>query len=293
MMKENVALLAKQGFFVPRSMGHNEHIELVNMIASPTKKFSRRKALDLLSIEKLETHKAEVAAKVHAELAQAATNGGTLVISSERLFSVVNDKDKIRELRRLILKYCETIEIICYIRPQHEFAASLYSTMLRKGINRDEVLPSFEKPSIERRKYSYNRVLLFWERHFPSAKFTIRRFTKKHLIDGNAVHDFANVAGIDLKPLTIPGHKNVSLGSSAQRILFAYNRFAPDSGRFDKDLNRRRLIRMLGKVLSSQGSSIPVAEQKAFYDQYARTNRMLKKRYFPDSKELFDFPFGQ
>ena len=95
------------------------------------------------------------------------------------------------------------------------------------------------------------------------------------------MHDFANVAGIDLEPLAIPEHKYVPLGSSAQRILFAYNRFAPDNRRFDKDLNRRRLIRMLGKVLSSRGSSIPVAEQKALYDQYARTNRMLKKALLP------------
>jgi len=293
MFRENRAVLAEQGFFVPKSMGGNEHIDLVSYIVNPKKKFSRRILLDLNDAKAVEEHKEKIGAKFHQELSAAATRGDTLIISSERLFALVTFEHEIRELRDLLMQYCESFEVVCYIRPQHEFAFSLHSTMLRKGINRPNALPDFDVPSREARKYNYNRVLLFWERHFPSAKFTIRRFTKKHLIDGNAVHDFANVAGIDLEPLTIPEHKNLSLGSSAQRILFAYNRFAPDNRIFDKDLNRRRLIRLLGKVLGSQGSSIPVAEQKAFYDRYARTNRMLKKRYFPDSKELFDFPFGK
>ena len=176
-------------------MGGNEHIDLVSYIVNPKKKFSRRILLDLNDAKAVEEHKEKIGAKFHQELSAAATRGDTLIISSERLFALVTFEHEIRELRDLLMQYCESFEVVCYIRPQHEFAFSLHSTMLRKGINRPNALPDFDVPSREARKYNYNRVLLFWERHFPSAKFTIRRFTKKHLIDGNAVHDFANVAG--------------------------------------------------------------------------------------------------
>jgi hypothetical protein len=35
--RENRATLAEQGFFVPKSMGGNEHIDLVSYIVNPKK----------------------------------------------------------------------------------------------------------------------------------------------------------------------------------------------------------------------------------------------------------------
>ena len=291
LLNANRSKLLKQGFYLPKSMGPNEHIDLVSLIVNSKKKFSRRKALELHSPEKVEAHKKEIAAKIHAELKKAAPAGGILIITSERLFSMVTGESEIKALRELLNAYCETIEIVCYIRPQHEFATSLYSTMLRKGINREKVLPQFKKTTRESRKYNYNKVLLFWQAHFPKAEITVRLFMRKHFVDGNVVNDFASVAGIDLGPLTIPNNKNISLSNSAQRILYYYNKFMPNFGKNRKATFRKHLIEFLENRLSGRGAPVPASEQKAFYDRYEKSNQLLKNRLFPDSEELFDFPF--
>lgn len=292
-MKVNRAHLLSQGFYIPTTVGASEHIDLVNLIVNSQKKFSRRKNLGLNSLQSIDSYKKNLEQKFYSELDRFSSPDKTLIISSERFFSLLTHRHEISRLNSILLEYCSEIEIVCYIRPQHEFAKSIYSTLLRNGANRPNVLPDLGSPSREQRKYNYNQVLRFWEKGIPSAKLTVRRFTPFHLIQRNVVYDFSQIAGIDPHALALPEYKNVSLNRHAQNMLQVYNQKFPEIGGDFKSQLRRSLIKFLERFFSGEGHLHRRSDQQQFYEKFADSNRSLQLRYFPDSDELFDFPFGK
>jgi len=170
MLVDNRAALRAQGFYVPTSMGKGEHVDLVNIVVESGKKFSRRKALGLKTPEQVDAFKEKRRRKIMAELEGAAQPDRTLIISSERFFSTLTFEEELDALRDILRSCCAQVEIVCYLRPQHEFAQSIYSTLLRNGINRPNVLPALGQRTRETRKYNYNRVLSFWENGFPADR---------------------------------------------------------------------------------------------------------------------------
>lgn len=283
------ALLA-QGFYVPTSMGKGEHVDLVNIVVDSGKKFSRRKALGLKTPEQIDAFKKKRRRKIMAELERAAHPDRTLVISSERFFSTLTLEDELDALRDILGSCCARVEIVCYLRPQHEFAQSIYTTLLRNGYNRPNVLPALGQRSREARKYNYNRVLSFWEDGFSADKITLRRFQSARLEQGNAVNDFMKVVGIDPDPITIPDNQNTSLSARGQLVLRAFNTLAPRGGPV-RDKLRAELVKVLERVASGKGATSSLAEKRAFFDHYTRSNQQIQKRYFPDEDTLFDDPF--
>lgn len=290
-MKENRELLLKQNFYLPKTLGDTEHIDLVNLVVNSRKKFSRRKDLDLSTLQKVDDYKKLIERNFFSELDSYMLSSRTLIISSERLFSLLTHKHELALLHKILTKYCHSIEIVCYIRPQHEFAKSLYSTLLRNGSYRSNIFPNIDRNSRETRKYDYDQVLRFWQNGFPNAKITVRRFTREHLVEGNVVHDFAQVSGIKLQTLLVPDRKNVSLNRYGQQLLRTYNQHFPEIGHDIKRRMRVRFVTALEKHLSGVGRLCDQSDQQRFYGHFTESNKSLQHKHFPDSEELFDFPF--
>lgn len=285
--------LLEQGFYIPRSMGRREHVGLVCLFAASQKRFSTRTTLGHHTIEQVENHKRQLNEEIRAEMMDAAVAGRTLVVSAERFFTVISSAREIEELGSFLYEYCREVEIICYIRPQHEFAISMFSTNIKNGISQSAVLPDLARNVGMARKCDYDGVISFWETFLPDAKFKIGRFVKNSLVDGDVVADFSRAAGISSEKLLWPKRQNEALSWKAQ--LFAINLNAHMMGmpreKFLK--NRRKIFRILRNNFSGPGILPARAAAAAFFENFTDSNERLRSRFFSGDATLFDVSFDK
>lgn len=292
-LKLNRDKLHEQGYYIPKTMGPSEHIDFVCLFADSKKKFSRRRRLGLQTPQQTDEHKKELALRISAEMSEAADSEKTLIISTERLFTMISNESEILQLKNFLLKFSEQVEVVAYIRAQHEFALSIYSTALKRGRYQPTCLPKIVEGTISERSYNYFKVLSFWKKHFSEAKLTVKKHQKQSLVDGDTISDFSELVGIDHKPLIIPNNHNVSLSATAQSFLRHFNKYIPTVDSKNSAKHRSNV----NKILTDhcQGPSLLPSKNEAikFYKKFEESNEKLRTEWFPDDENLFDVSFDK
>lgn len=292
-LKTNRKKLLEQGFFVPEAMGPSEHVDLVCLFANSAKKFSRRNRLGLTSLESVEEHKTALSSKIKKEMRNNANSTHSLVISTERLFTIINEQEEIISLKNFIFQFCEKVEVIAYIRPQHEFALSIYSTALKGGRSQSSCFPKTDKKQQQPRAYYYDQVLDFWRGNFPESTITIRKFQKSELTNGDTIQDFAKILNIDSSILTPPRVHNKSLSANAQIFLKRFNQYIPKYNSSEASLIRGNINIILEKNFPGTGTLPSRAEALAFYSQFSQSNENTRANWFPSDHTLFEVSFDK
>lgn len=292
-LKINQDELKKQGFFVSEQMGPSEHIDLVCLFAHTNKRFSRRKRLGMTTPAAVEAHKVDLAERIGTELANNAHPDRSLIISSERLVTMINTEDEIAALREFLLRYCDEVEIVAYIRPQHEFAISRYSTVLKTGSESEQCLPVVDESAPAARVYYYDQLLGFWHAGFPESPVTIRKFQRNELVDGDTVEDFAHISGIDTSDLQPPRTLNKSLSAQAQLFLRHINSNIPKPNSPAGTPRRGDINSILEQHFSGPGYLPNRHAAQAFYDQFSASNECTRATWFPDDERLFEVSFDK
>lgn len=288
---ENRDALLEQGYYVPQSMGPREHVGLVHLFAKSHKPFSTRTTLGLHTVSKVEAHQKTLNQKVRAEMKAEARTGRTLVISAERFFTVMTDESELQSLKAFLYEFCRELDIVSYVRPQHEFAISIFSTNLKNGSCQKKVYQDLTKHKGMARKCDYAGVLSFWEKKFPKAEFKVRKFVRSELVDGDVVADFSHLAGINTQGLAIPKRRNESLSWKAQLFVLKLNEQMINTPQKLRSKNRAQTYKALEKYYSGNGVFPSQAASRNFFEQFSESNERLRHRFFPNSKTLFDVSF--
>ena len=323
--------LLAQGVLVPRAgaphaaMGILNHIGLatyaldVSNTAEPL-----RAAQGAVTPDQIRDHRRAIETALAAEITAAGPACHTLLLSAEHCQSRLFLGQEVVRLRNLLLALAETVEIIVYLRPQHEMAISLISTMLRNGetaafnafgrgsplgakpvsaapqaaplhaagrFARDETA---EAANWARLYYDHDALVARWEAGFGPEHVDVRLF------DRDIVGDFM----ARLPPGPSPGRldlsdfsstqtrRNTGLGAVAQRSVLAVNNVLARLDPAEAELLRERLIEVLEKTQSGRGIMPARADAEAFQAHFAAGNERLRARHFPNRERLFDDDFA-
>lgn len=184
----------------------------------------------------------------------------------------------------------DEIKVLVYIRRQDELAVSHYSTALKAGHTRENVIPDTD---VKDYFYDYWRFLHRWESIFGEDMLGVRLFEKGALQGDSVVTDFCEATGIPRFP-SKDKRKNPSLLPPYQEFLRQMNiRLLSDTP--DRESGARiRLLRMLLVKLGSGPGRLPTrAEAERFYQVYAESNEKVRKKFFPERAALFNEDFSR
>ncbi len=286
-LRTNRVELRAQGFTIPKSMGRSEHVDLVCAFANSNKRFSRRRFLGLKTPEQVEAYNTTLIARIGNELETQARPDSTLIISSERLLTQINEPEEIDALRTFLLRYCEEVEVVCYIRPQHEFAVSIFTTKLRSGSSDATCFPEIDESSADSRFYFYDTILNFWNEQFPECELTVRRFERNRLIGGDTIEDFSHVVGMTTDGLQTLPLLNPSLSAEAQVFLQRLNPHISKPRRTKAKKSRGPVNDILERHFSGAGMLPSRQAAIDFYDQFAESNDRTRRVWFREDDHLF------
>ncbi|MEM6580398.1 MAG: hypothetical protein AAF699_03955 [Pseudomonadota bacterium] len=202
-----------------------------------------------------------------------ATLPGDVIMCLENFSWVFSPKELTRfqgELR----KHFDEIQIIVYLRRQDQLMVSHHQQASKEWRfmparlfgNSPTALPEISEGV--KLYCDYNTRLGLWADAFGAQQITIRVFEKEHLIDGDAVKDFASVIGHTL-PID-PGHKNESHGFIRAKVGHLMNQRKYE----------RSHRKWLNGYLDNSGKLLPSRDQaERFYAQFETSNCELNEQF--------------
>ena len=206
----------------------------------------------------------------------------SIIISSEHFHSRLTTQEEVNNLADFLSLYFDDVKIIVYLRRQDKLAVSFYSTMIRVGETRDNILPETISPDAS--YYNYYNLIERWANTFGKNNLNIRIFDKNQFINGSLLDDFIAATNI-IKPdnFAIPEIKNQKLSASVQYALILMNSFFPKfvNNRPAKLNNQLRSYVIKGLEQKYQGKERLPTRQEAlnFYENFATSNQKLADKY--------------
>lgn len=285
-LARNRKWLRQNGFHYPKALGHANHTHLFGYAVNDPK----------LSFDATDTAgHASFRARVEAELASdvAANRDRIFLFSNEHCHSRLFQREELERLKALLDRSFDDIRVIVYLRRQDRLAVSLYSTLLKVGINPDDLLvsrpiPQMPPDAVEQRLYyDYRDLLARWSEVFGRENLLVRRFAPGCLIGDSIVADFCDAIGL-AKPAAEPMRANESFGPEFQAYLRMINpHLQGEEGRIRSAIASR--IADLGK---GPGRLPSRDEALAFCRPFAEGNEAVRRAYFPLLDDLFDDDFA-
>lgn len=209
---------------------------------------------------------------------------GNCIISSEHTSARLNDIEELKRLNELLYGCFDEIEIIVYLRRQVDFAVSSYSTSIKTGQKMKQLrsLDAYDN------KINYFDKLSKWKQAFPNAKFHVRLFDRKELVEGDVVKDFSGIIGFSPEEEYQEISANESLDILGLELLRRVNERV--SWKVGDEVNplRTTIDQFFVKHLSGGPRKKATAEEtKKFEDFFAESNEKVRQEFFPDRDVLF------
>ncbi|WP_344101553.1 hypothetical protein [Myceligenerans crystallogenes] len=286
--------LLRNGVLYPaslRSGGGVSHTRLVTYAADPERVDDLRRWERVTSPERVAAHRVLVERGFRAELTAraAATSSGidTLLLSSEHCHSRLRSVAEVTVLRKLLEECCDEVEVVVYLRPQHEAALSLYSTRIKAGLPAREPLSEPLQPGF----LDYGALTARWAEVFGAGSLRVRTYERHELAGGNVVTDFGRTAGLPV-PLE-PGARraNPSLSPRGLRVLGAVNLVLPRFVLGRKNPARAPVAQVVERLFPGGGPAVTRRAAESFYACYAATNEEVRRRWLPERATLFSPDF--
>ncbi len=142
-----------------------------------------------------------------------ATQAGTVIISAEDIF-YLSEKELCR-LREFLTRYCQSVQIICYVRPFVAYMQSMAQQMIKGGIitfTLDGLYPC------------YREAIGKFDAVFDKESVLLVKFDASNLMDKDVVLDFCRRVGITINQENII-RQNEALSLEAAALLYTYYKF--------------------------------------------------------------------
>jgi hypothetical protein len=232
----------------------------------------------------LENFRTNLLENIESEFEQ--QNCENLHISCENFQSRFLAIDTIQRLKSILDEYVDAFEVLCYLRPQHEVAISLYSTDMKLGGTTEDTLPKVDKNN---HYYNYNEMIKKWEFIFGLNNVRLRLFDRKSLVDNDLISDYCHITGIDKKSLVDIKKENESLDGNALLLLKELNHYLPRIKNNQETGFRRNIASIFETLFSGTSQFVNQLDAKRFYSIFEESNNDLLKRH--DYLEEFSIDF--
>ncbi len=285
----NRQLLLKKGILYPESIGRDgNHSALVTFSANDNRQDDLRRLAKVFNEEDVKLHRQYVKECFEDEC-RAVENASTLVLSSEHLHSRLTTSEEIARLRNLLAPWCDRINVIVYLRPQHELALSRYSTVVKSGGTTRDCLPQVDWRT---HYFNYNRLLSLWAKVFGKENLRPRIYSNRELVGNDIFHDFAFSTGLDVDEIAPTERSNPSLSPEGLELLRLLNPYMPRFIGNEINNSRAELIRALENQYPGKGIVPSRASVEKFYQRFEHSNKNACKNFFPERDELFEVDFS-
>ncbi len=264
----------------------NNHRKLPFMVTSIERRlgdFEQYVRQGLVDEEVMKAAKVEFR-KIFEEEIDSNKSFGSCIITSEHASARLNDIEELNRLNQLLYGFFDEIEIIVYLRRQVDFAVSAYSTSIKTG----QALKELKSLEVYNRKINYFDTLTNWKQAFPNAKFHVRLFDGKELVEGDVVKDFCRIVGFSPEEEYHDIPANESLDILGLELLRRVNdRLSWNAGDKVNPL-RTTIDQFFVKHLSEGPRKKPTAEETEEFEKYFfESNEKVRQEYFPDRDVLF------
>lgn len=302
----NRAALSTQGFFIPKSLapyakkGNFNHIALAALHC--TRAPSKNDLLQMIAEGGGQADRAKVAAELTQEIELSfhpdPNLPSTLLLSNEHIHSRLRSVEELTSLREFLEQFASKIEVIIYIRAQHETSLSVSATVIKSGGTELRLFPNFETNNgfdkvlgVDRYYFDYLKILEGVGQVFGSDNLRVRIFEEKSLQHANLVDDFVLVMGFDPSKYVLPRKENRSFDEQALIVLREINRHLNKTVE-NQSRTRELFIAFLEEKRQGRGLLPSREDAEAFYRSFESSNEQVQKRWFPSKAKLFDCDFS-
>jgi hypothetical protein len=234
----------------------------------------------------LERFRVDCAQSLVDEIAALPETVETIIVSNEGLAGLTTEGDFDRFFE-LLDKVGYIEKVVAYIRRQDKNAASNYTTYLKTGGTRKNILQKYSPGSAA--YIFYGDKLKLWADRVGSNKVAVRYFDKAEMKDGDIFADFRDVTGLPKAVnFEVKERTNPSITPAACEFLRAFNERFP---RFVDGQNNpaRATVRETLEAKFAGPGRMPTRSDVADYmKQFDASNEYIRSIWFPDRERLFD-----
>lgn len=227
--------------------------------------------------------------KLAAEIKEASKSHDLFIISSEHLHSRLNRRKDIESIRTFLSQHFESVDVICYFRPQPEMAVSLYSTALKVSsyLSLDRFLDNDVNP--ENYYYNFKQIADNWSKVFGKENCKFQIYDRKKLFEQDLRKDFIRLlpTAIDSSCLNYKvASRNESLSGLMGGVYALINKYVPywddvNGGVNDTNLKLKDIVSNIdtlnhGKILSNSKQELA--------ESFAESNEAFLAEYFTEDE---------
>lgn len=275
-MANNRKVLENQGYTYSRSMGRDNHVNLVAYARDDDTSDNQRKRALARKGQTLDAFRHELEVLFNEEARK--HSGKVLLLSNEHLQSrLTNIREKTR-LKELLDQQCGDIEIYLYVRRQDLVAVSLYGTRLLSGakLKYGKVFPDLNSQQPLPYFYDYLTIWREWCTVFGKDHVHLRIFAPGRLEDNDIVTDYLSWLGLqNLQGIVLPSRQNESISAAAQYLMSRMNELNPTFFETTPNPLRGRADHRVIESCKGQGLQPARAEAEAFYSLFRDRNATL------------------
>jgi len=284
----NESNLAKKDIFYPKTFGDRTHMKLFAYSCEPQRRNPQKLNFGLTNAQKVEVFRNKIWKSFCQEIKNNDCN--KLLLSSEDLSSHLRSNEEVKFLKKFLDNFVNTYKVIVYLRPQHELGISRYSEILKAGGTRRSILPETDENNLF---YNYEKLLERWEKIFGMKNIFPRIFSKKELLNGDIKRDFVDYIGLDWNDFKDVENQNLSLNVETQLFLLEINPFLPLFIGDKLNMKRAHIVNLLFRNGRGKGLMPTREEAVNFFKIFSSSNEQVRKKWFPNRKELFEVDFSK
>ncbi len=302
----NRKALMAQRKFVPRTLtvggraDNLNHIYLAILAMRPGRFESLRESAKIRDEAGLVAFQQSIGAAFAAEVAQAPAECNVLLLSNEHLHSRLVLVSEIQTLKTLLEPYCESFEIVAYLRAQHEVAESLHGFLKLGGATNLELLPRLpfppgysRQPYLNYRYFDYGALMKRWSDVFGEAAMRPLLYRRTRQAGGDIIAYFMRQIGVDPSGFQTAAVRNSNVTPEAlvlaERLYLALRgQDHPGMG-----LVRNAIRTGLQRGAPGRGEQPTQDMVRLFMGRFAATNERVRKRWFPDLPSLFEIDLNR
>ncbi len=295
------ALMA-QGVFVPTTLappdlaGALNHSDLAALaLAEWRLDDPLRLRRNVTTPDALARFRADTAARLAAEIADAPADCDTLLLSSEHCHSRILLLHEVAWLFAFLAPFAASHQVLVYLRPQHELAMSQYGMQLLAGEFGAEMLPPLPYPggyalarTTDAAYFDHARLLSRWAAIFGRAAVSPVLFVADTLIGRDLLEDVSARIGIDCTGFARPPRLASNVSAAAQSFLRAFLPIAAARAGGEAATMTGFVADRLRQTAPGLGELPPRDAVARFMAQFAASNERVRIEWFPERGRLFD-----
>lgn len=219
----------------------------------------------------------------------------TVIVSSEHFHSRLRSTEEVDKVYEFFTTYFDEIKIVCYLRDQVSTCASFYSTGLKSG-NPSTFTEFFQRCTPENYYFNYYSVLSNWERCFGFDSLDVSLFSRKSFLNNSLLDDFTSkldpaLIGVLNSEIDI---ENESLNPLGQALARGLNlAFPVRSSRPELAHIREKCKAGIYQRFRGTGRKPALEVQQKIYSDFAESNELLRKKFFPQMALVFEPPVDE